>query len=142
MRLDLTFYGLEPISLNNCQKIVAKGKFPRKYKTKEYVEFESKINSQIQNYKAALRKFNSHYDENMHYLVADFYFYYPVMTKKGSIGKTSKDVDNIIKPVNDVIFKYLSTDDSQVMSVSATKIHSENIKIEVTFQTKLISHLR
>ena len=141
MRLELVFHDIKPISLNHCHKITTRGRFPSKYKTKEYIAFESKINSQISSFKSQIRKLNSAYKEDTHYMVVDYRFYYPIMTKAGTISKRSNDVDNIIKPINDIIFKHLSTDDSQVMSVASTKIHSDQLKIEMYIQIKLISHI-
>jgi Holliday junction resolvase RusA-like endonuclease len=132
MKLELCFDGVEPVSLNNSTGFSSRGKFTTKYKKDNYKILESKVNLIIRKYKNEINKFNKKYDENQHYLTADYRFYYPILIKSGKrISKTSKDWSNLPKTIEDCIHKQLVADDSQVISGSSTKIHCKEPRIEV-----------
>ena len=135
MRLEIEITNVKPRSLNQYTKIVSRGKFTSKYKPKETQEFESKVNSALNAYKAKFTKLNNYHKPSEHYFCVDYIFYMPVLVKKKDrISKTSMDTDNLIKPVQDLIFKRLNADDSEVISVSATKVHSDNYSIRATIR--------
>ena len=115
----------------------------RRFKSQKYVLFESKVLKELLKYYPEIKKFNNHYDNTSHYLTAEYIFYHKVINKKDNcIGKTSGDTSNLIKTVEDCIFKKLNVDDSQIMSVQASKVHSEDERIEVKISIKDISHIR
>ena len=89
-------------------------------------------------YKSECNKLNKYFDEKLHCLHVDYRFYYPILTKKGVISKTSKDVDNCIKTTQDSLFKSFLFDDAFITKVSAEKIHSDKplIEIDVTILTR------
>jgi len=140
MKIELELSNIKPATLNHYEKPRSRGRFISFYKPVESKLFDSLINSQLNKYKSEYRKFNKYYDELKHYLIIDYIFYMPVLVKKKDrISKTSKDVDNIVKPLQDLIFKQLSADDSSIISISSTKIHSENLNIKVSIQVKNLS---
>jgi Holliday junction resolvase RusA-like endonuclease len=131
LKIELVFSDIKPITLNHCHKITTKGKFPTKYKTQEYTEFESKINSQLNAQKKELSKLNKAYDFQKHALSISYVFYYDILTTKGLISQKSMDLDNVGKPINDVIFKHLDMDDSQIIDITLSKRHSIINQIKV-----------
>lgn len=142
MKLDLILSDIKPISLNNSQKISTVGRFAKKYKTDAAKVFESRVNNILRKYKTDINKFNNYYDENKYYIVADYRFYMPIMVKNNSrISKTSGDLSNIIKNLEDIIFKQLIADDSQVAALTVTKIHSKEIRAEITLTLKDLKHI-
>ena len=141
MELTIEIYNLKPINTNNYQKITTRGRFASKYKTAEAVEFESEIENQILQYMPKIKKFNDHYDSKKHFIICDYKFYFPVLTKKGLIAKRKNDVDNLIKPFQDCIFKYFKPDDSEIIHLSASKIHHLDYKIEVSIKSLHIEHM-
>jgi len=140
MKIELELSNIKPATLNHYEKPRSRGRFISFYKPAESKLFDSLVNSQLNKYKSEYRKFNKYYDELKHYLIIGYIFYMPVLVKKKDrISKTSKDVDNIVKPLQDLIFKQLSADDSSIISISSTKIHSENLNIKVSIQVKNLS---
>lgn len=132
MKIKLSYSGLEPITLNHSHKITTRGKYTTKYKTKEYQKFESIFASKSRLLKNEFKKINNYFDEKKHCIEVIYEFYYPILTKKGVISKTSKDVDNIIKTTQDCLFKHLVFDDCFVTSVTSKKIHSDTPTIDIT----------
>jgi len=141
MTLKLTL-NVAPISLNHYNKITTRGKFATKYKTAEAAEFEKNIEAEIYKHMREIKLFNDAYDSKKHYIVAEYKFYLPFFTKKKMIAKRKHDVDNFIKTAQDNIFGYFKADDSEVISLTATKIHSEERKIIATYHVKQLSTIQ
>ena len=129
---------IEPITLNHSHKITTSGKFATMYKTTDYKQFESAVELQLRKCKAEFNKLNNKLDENKTCLKIDYKFYFPYMTKTRTIRKKYKDIDNLIKPLQDQLFKHISLDDSYVTELSASKIHSLNTYIEIN--VKIITY--
>lgn len=134
MKVNLYLTGIKPINLNNCSKITTIGRSPRKFKTKEYTQLESKVNALLNGQKSEIRKFNKYYNREKHYINITYRFYYPILTKKKEISMKSQDVDNIVKPINDILFKHLLADDSQVINLNVTKLHSAEPRTTIEIQ--------
>ena len=142
MKIEICLNLIKPISLNHSTKITTRGKFASKYKTDSYKQLESAINLQMRKYKNELNKFNNKYSETKHYLVAEYRYYYPILIKAGNrISKKSGDTSNNIKVIEDCVFKHLMADDSQVISLQATKIHSNDIRTEITLELKDLKYI-
>jgi Holliday junction resolvase RusA-like endonuclease len=142
MKINLYLQSIKPINLNNCTKITTIGKSPRKFKTKEYNQLESKVNSILNQQKSEIRKFNKYYDKEKHYINIIYRFYYPILTKKKLISMKSQDVDNIVKPINDVLFKHILADDSQVIDLHVTKLHSAEARTVIEIQILPIHNIQ
>ena len=73
-------------------------------------------------------------------MVATWRFYTPDLLTKSKknqrINKKSSDLSNIIKPVEDCLFKYLNADDSHVVSMNVYKIQSDDYRIECDLEIK------
>jgi len=146
MQINIEINGVKPINVNHYQKITTIKGSPRKFKTKEAVQFESAINSQLNKYKSEFRKLNSSFCSFSHYLCIDYRFYLPFLTKdkdkkQTRIAKKKHDCDNFLKPIQDVLFKHMLADDSEVVSLSATKIHSKELKIEIDIKVRPLSNI-
>ncbi len=133
---------VKPITINHYHKITTRGKFASKYKAADAVAFERDIEMELVKYLREIKLFNDNYDSKRHYLVADYRFYIPFMTKQNKIAKRKHDVDNFIKTAQDNIFNYMKADDSEIISLTATKIHSIECKICVTFQVKSLTSIQ
>ena len=91
-------------------------------------------------YRSDVVRFAKSFDENKHAFVADYIFYLPNLFTKTNpprISKKSFDWSNIIKPVEDCIYKPLSKinpqiDDAQVIAGNVRKIQSNEYRIDVT----------
>jgi len=115
----------------------------RRFKSQKYVLFESKVLRELLQYFPEIKKFNSFYDPKLHYLTAEYVFYHKIFNVgDGLVGKTSGDTSNLIKTVEDCIFKKLKADDSQIISMQASKVHSDNERIEVKLSIKDISLIK
>lgn len=139
-KITLYLDNIKPITLNHCTKYRVIKNFVSTYKSTEYKDLIKEVNNLLLYgfNKAQIKKFNEVYNESENYLTAEYRFYYPILTKKNLISKRSMDWSNISKPIEDIIFKHLKTDDSQVVSGTVTKIHSEEIKTVVEYS---IGHL-
>lgn len=140
-KLEICLPGIEPITLNTATKYRTQGRFVKSYKSAEYKKLESVINSEINKHKGAIRLFNKSYCDKKTYLRSQYIFYYPILTKAKTLSKTSKDVDNIVKPINDIIFKHLDADDSQVVELNVLKVHSDTPRVEVSLRIEDIKYI-
>jgi len=142
MKIHFLFNDIKPINLNNSQKITTIGKFARKYKTDESKVFESNINNQLRKFKNEINKFNKYYDKSNCYINADYRFYMPILLKdKSRVSKRSGDLSNLVKNLEDTIFKHLHADDGEVVNLNVTKIESKAIRIEVDLELKSMCHI-
>lgn len=133
MRLLIRVEGIKALSLNNVFATLRNG---RRIKTAKYKEFESLVNNQLRKYRNQINKFNNYYKKEDHCLVAKYRFYHPIKTKKNLISEKSGDVTNLFKTIEDIIFKQLIPDDSQVVAVYGSKIESDKPRIEVEITIK------
>lgn len=130
MKLKLNH--VKPITLNHCYGYGYKG---RKYRKPEYLGLQSEIDYQLVKYKDLIEKFNLKCNEHT-VLKIEYAFYYQILTKKKCVSKKSLDIDNIVKPINDIIFNHLNIDDSKVLELNVKKIQSKSEFIVV----KIISY--
>jgi Holliday junction resolvase RusA-like endonuclease len=138
VKLCLCLDNIEPITLNTAVRY-GKGNF---YKKDNTVRFTSQVNNLLRKYKNDFNKFNNAFDEKKHFLTCDYYFYKPILTKKDKrISKTSGDLSNVVKSLEDVVFKHLTADDSQVCILNVHKFHSENIRTEIIIRIKDLSYV-
>ena len=142
MQLKIEFIDIAPTTLNLAIRHASRGGGIRSYKSDGYKLLESKINATMMKYHDKIEAFNDFYEIKKHYLSCQYRFYYPIFTKKGMISKTSKDASNIVKPFEDCIFKWLAADDSQVVDLNVTKIHSEKIRTVVEIHIKNIENIK
>lgn len=141
MKLEITLSGINPLPLNMIYS--TSFKTGRRFKSQKYVIYERSINKELLKYKEEINNFNNFFSSDEHYIVADYLFYYPILTKKDKrISKNSGDISNLIKACEDVIFKHLNADDSSVVSINATKIESEHIRMVITYSVKQISQIQ
>ena len=142
MQLSIFLENIKPISLNHSHKITTRGKFASKYKTKAYVDLENEMNSALIKYKRDILEFNEIYKSGDYYLTAQYKFYYPILLKTGkAINKRSGDVSNLIKVCEDILFKHLVADDSEIITATVTKTHSEDIRTEIILDLKDLRHI-
>lgn len=126
MKLEINIEKLKPMTTNLWNRTTKKGKH---YKSPEAQAYETEIDYQMVQFMRKVKAFNDYYDSKEHYLRIEYRFYLPFITRAGTIMKRKHDVDNFVKPFQDVLFKYLKPDDSEVLEFTATKIHSEDCKI-------------
>lgn len=142
--ITLSLPYVEPITLNTATKYRTRGKFVQSYKSPAYKDLIKIVNAHLrskENYEA-LKEFNSYYDPKRHYITAEYRFYYPLITQKKTISKNSKDISNLIKSIEDILFDHLpNANDAEVIKVSAMKIHSEEVKTIIQLNTVLLSHI-
>jgi len=141
MIIELEF-NVKPITSNHYEKITTRGRFPTMYKTANGKAFDSLMNAAMIKQKSIYKKLNSVYDETKHYLVVDYVFHLPFMTKANTIGKRNGDVDNFVKYTQDNIFKHLIADDSAIIHSTQTKVQSERYLIRARIALKSLDQLQ
>lgn len=129
MEIKLIFKDVEPITLNHS---ITRTKWGFT-KSKSYRKLESEVAYNVVKEPncSQILGLNDYFVSGNHYLKCEYEFYYNIKTKKNTIGKRSKDVSNIVKPIEDCIFNYLDADDAEVLELSVKKIQSEEIKTTV-----------
>ena len=135
-QITLILDDIKPINLNNCYTISSIGGKIRRFPSKEYKQLESKVNLILRKYKNEINKFNNEFDANKHYLTASYTFYMPVLTKDKRISQRSGDCSNLVKAIEDIIFKNLTPDDSHITSMLVEKIESKEIRTEISYTIK------
>lgn len=114
---------LKPLSLNNAYRNNRQG---IRFKTQKYREWESVFKKEIKPYLNELEGLFKAFDPKRHGFYCTYDIYCPIETKDGRISKTSGDVSNMPKLLEDLLFSF-GVDDCNVLSVKSRKHHSEEI---------------
>ena len=137
--MKLTFK-TAPLSLNHTKELVYNG---RRTSFKNTAEYNALIFIVAQTLKSSYNRSSvqawaKSYDEMKHAITANYVFYMPNLfcKKKRKINKKSRDCSNIVKPLEDCIFRPLALinpqiDDAQVISLSSRKVEHHEYRIEV-----------
>ena len=142
MKITIELQDIKPLNLNHCYTISSLGGKIRRFPSAAYKKYESQVNLLLRQYKNEINKFNKYFNPELHYIVADYNFYYPILTKKDNrVSQKSTDLSNSIKALEDIIFKSFVADDSAVCSLNVNKIHSDDIRAEITFYIRDIKHI-
>lgn len=143
MNFSFCFPNVTPVNLNNCYMISSRGGKIRRFPNKEYKELEQYITILLKKEKNKILQFNAAFNEDIHYLKCEYRFYFPFITKdkKKRIRKRYMDLSNLVKPIEDIIFKNLMADDAHIVDLHATKIDSLVPRIEVLFSIGELRHI-
>jgi Holliday junction resolvase RusA-like endonuclease len=141
MKISLCLTSCKPIGLNNCYTFSTIGRSVRRFPGKEYKVLESQVNQELRKFRPQINKFNNAFDENKHYLTAEYRFYMPIMTKDKRIHKRAGDLSNLVKPIEDIVFKQFVADDSHIASMNVHKIQSKEPRIEIEYAIKDLHHI-
>ena len=131
---EFIFNGVEPISLNACESVTRRGIV---YKSDAYKHFYNRILPYIISYRKKFKNLAEEFVHGEHALRMTYIWYMPedrFFTKKKLINKKSGDVDNLVKPINDIIFKELELhnsviDDALVLDCRSVKRPAEKWSI-------------
>lgn len=87
-------------------------------------------------YSYQLKEFKEAYNPFTQHIAIDYTFYIPkFFTSDNRVSRQSKDVDNMVKVVNDRLFKEMGVDDSQVTDLSARKRPMADFLIHIKLYT-------
>lgn len=139
--MNLTFkLNVAPIGLNNVDRSTATG---TRYKTPKYQAWAKEAAIEIHRNREAMRFFSKNFSNHKDFIVAEYVFgidklFCKTGKKKGRLNLKSGDVDNFIKPIQDLIFEAMLSanediDDSYVIALTARKIESERPFISASF---------
>ena len=130
---------VEPVSVNHSHG------FGRgfKYRLPKTVKFEKEIKSQLNQYKEELNELHKFFDPHLHFIRACYRIYVPkaqfkTKEKNPKISRRSKDIDNMLKTLQDSVFKFINIDDTFVCDLEAYKRESldDNWKIVVELEVR------
>jgi len=129
MNLILDFPKVCPLSANKMHDPVKfRGGSIGKRKSELYKAYTTVINNYMRKYRFECSDFETSYSPYDHFLTCTIMFEVPrhkLFTKKNAISKTSIDVDNIQKPLLDLVFKHFQTiDDSFICNLDSHKVCS------------------
>ena len=89
-------------------------------------------------YNNELIEFFSKFNERTHEISAALYYYTPnVETKKKKINKKQGDLDNLFKPINDLVFSTTKVDDSAIGEIYMKRILSNSHCAILQYDIKL-----
>lgn len=127
---------MPPISVNHTHMTIRNG---MRIKKKETRIWESEFRDYIlANYFQEVSEITKTFDGKKNCLAVRYWFYLPLITKKGLISKRAGDLDNWLKMPNDMLInKILGLDDSLIVDLMAKKSHSLKplISIEIEILT-------
>jgi len=104
--IEFFFDKTKIISSNKAKTITKRGKFAQIIKTKELRHFQNHIYSIAHKHIKECKEFEKDYDSTKEYVQCIIEIGLPnLMTKKGTISKTSSDLDNSLKYLIDSVFK-------------------------------------
>lgn len=146
MEVKLTLENLEPYSLNNlyyATKAHGWTAAAKAWASQVCLQLSSVANQE------AINAFKAMYEPGTPVSI-EIAFYMPVLAKNGLISKTSKDLDNILKPLIDILCSkafngsdtykcfnfYPEVNDAFITKLTTEKIHSDIPKIEITMKHK------
>lgn len=120
-KLLTLFFQFKPLSLNRAYKnLPGRGRV----KTNEYKTYQTTLESKLN--LNALSCFSRVFDPKKHEIHLNMIVYLKdLYTKDGRISKLSGDCGNLEKITNDVIFKKLGLDDSQITKIMISKNKGE-----------------
>jgi hypothetical protein len=134
--MKLEICGLNPMPRNRShQLVISKGR-PMQIKTPLARLFEEAMLEQLSNYEKDRCIFMQEYMQSTEVmgLAVNYVFYTPdLLTKEGKISKTSIDLD-AHKLAQDVLFKWLEIDDSQILIDFRSKALAEEHSMSVSFE--------
>jgi Holliday junction resolvase RusA-like endonuclease len=99
-------------------------------KTEKTVKWTDEFNAWLAEYSDLRPALMQDYDPTRHSIQLEVYFYlnykeFFTQSKKRTISKRSIDLDNMLKVGNDLVFKWLEIDDSQITKIFAEKIPTD-----------------
>jgi len=137
---------MSPISLNHSHQTMARNGRVFRFKKASTKQYEDEFNYYIQSGNEQRDIFFEKYNpeifsikiESFFYINESKYFAKPKNKKSGkTISKRSMDVDNISKIANDLIFKWIGIDDSQITCSICEKIPT-NDEGSMVFRISLV----
>ena len=151
--METLYFDIKPISLNRCNRAIYRpkkgGGFIANIKSEEYRQFESKMAKELSAQASRISRIADLFVEGENFFVNKYTFLFPkdqLITRRGTINKRCSDIDNLVKPVNDQLFKAMrlynsSIDDSAIMKMEAIKAPSDTgdykIIVEIMLQNSL-----
>jgi Holliday junction resolvase RusA-like endonuclease len=127
-------YYLRPITLNHAIKTSFHGGFPRKYKTKDLINFERDFEIQSMQYKNEIKEFRSKFNQNKNVVHLKINYYVrSICNNQGQFKLRSGDLDNWNKYTIDSLSKIFGFNDALVKRLECEKFnHYEDIiEIEI-----------
>lgn len=111
----------------NAAYFVYKG---RRIPSEEYAKFKIEVNKCLMLKNTALKAFFATFEPLEHEIHSSLTFFTPMLyTAENKINRKSFDVDNLHKPIADILFKTQDkVDDSAITQLSVKKFHGEQFK--------------
>lgn len=113
---------IKPISINKKFTLHKRSRFI--IKSPEAQSFEKKINLMLNDFEDLFNELRDNYKQDKHAISFDLEVFVPqheFFTKKQTINQRCLDVTNAFKMLEDIIFKRIGIDDSQIVQASAGK---------------------
>lgn len=129
-----------PISLNQTERSTRGG---IRYKSPKFQKWKEEVNPQLLKYRSELVDFAKAFDPYKHIITAEYIFGMPNMyckggERKGLMNLRAGDTDNFIKPICDLIFDKLESNnplinDVYVVNVIARKVCTHESSMTIRY---------
>lgn len=127
LRIDLY---LKPLSYNKYYRSTRSG---NRVKTGAGLAYDEQLDIVMEEYSNELKAFGCELDLSSNIVIMDIQYFNPeFFIKDGSrISKTAGDLDNMIKILQDKIFRTMEVDDSIVRNLSIHDVPSNGYKVVI-----------
>jgi Holliday junction resolvase RusA-like endonuclease len=107
----------------------------RVFKTKKQEDFETKISSLLLMDRLKVNQFASLFDPEIHVIQSSWKFLYSdFFTKDNNVSSRCLDLDNSIKNIQDVIYKFMGINDKYIVKTDLHKWEGEEDGIFCSFR--------
>jgi len=130
----------------NCEGFSVNQMYGRDHRlTTAARRWQLECKKQLLNFDAEIKSFKESIKLNEEYIHASYTFKMPskkLLTATGKVSHQSKDLDGLLKILQDSIFNYMVMDDTIVCSIDATKCPGIDFQIEIELKVLPILWLK
>jgi len=137
--ISIMLNNIEPVSVNHSHGF---GKGFR-YKLPKTKKFEIELNRELSNFKDELNDFCTSFNWFNHVVHCSYFIYIPEkifftkIKKQKKVSRKSKDLDNMLKVMQDNIFKFIGIDDTFITRLEAEKIPTKKEEWSIVVQLSI-----
>jgi Holliday junction resolvase RusA-like endonuclease len=109
----------------------------KKWKTKDARDYERTFNELLEPYAQPLARMAEMWRECYGTFKVDVTTVHPasvLYTKQGKISSYSFDVDNVLKPILDMVFRFMGVNDKHVTVLVSSKVPGDSFEVRVTLE--------
>ena len=109
----------------------------KKFKTKEAREYEQVFGDYLNNYESKLKELKDEWEREYRTFKVTVVVTHPdsiFLNNDGRVSSKTFDVDNVLKPILDMIFRHMEINDKNVIKLVSEKVSGDDWLISVTLE--------